>query len=923
MESVRFVVIDVETTGVSYTKGDRIIQLAYVVIENKKVIDRYSTYLNPNREIPPFIQSLTNINDELVKNAPTFGEIVPKLLKALDGAFFVAHNVDFDLNFINDEIVGTGYDPFNGPVIDTVELSRIAFPTSDGFKLSQLSESFSVDHNEPHRADSDAEATAQLLLEIIRKLSSLPTEPLIQLNKMKQYLKSNINSLLHVWLENSVTDLERFESYRGIAFIRDLEGEEDCSQTILEKDYQTFHDEFLTDKTWFSEKMAGYELRQGQLEMMEFVNESFQDSEFGLIEAGTGTGKTLAYLIPSAFRSIETGKPVVISTYTTQLQEQLAKKEVPTLKMLLPFPISTAVLKGRSHYICLKKFEDLLLYDSIESYERTIAKAQILIWLTETETGDVEELNLAGKSRKFWSEVASDALTCTSPKCPWFFKCFYQRARKKAKGANILITNHSLILSEIMANHQAIPNYKDIVIDEAHHLEDTATEQFGHYLDYLSLTHLLNELGLKDSDGLLDHLTKFFTDSDESLVKEVEDNSKELKQEWSDLFLLLHQYIVKANGSQNETGRITATIDSNSSNWHNVKEAIDRCSYYMELWITSVRNLNTVVDSFKDNARSDNLSKYLDRANDVIEVFHSLLVRPDDEMIYWLEAETKGPKHSVFVQGKPIHVSDILADKFFNKKHSVVLTSATLSVNNKFDYIMQRFGLEDFPVKTKIVDSPFQWKSQAQLMIPTDMPLINDVGEQAYIESVVLQLYRIAEVTKGKMLVLFTSYDMLKRSYYLLKEIISEEYVLIAQGVQTGSRTKLTKNFQQFEKSILLGTSSFWEGVDIPGKDLSAIVIVRLPFTPPNDPIYKAKAEALNQEGKNPFMKLALPQAIIRFKQGFGRLIRTSHDKGVVIVLDRRIVTTRYGKAFIKSLPPVNVVEDSMEKLEMNLINWL
>lgn len=924
----KFVIIDVETTGVSFEKGDRIIQVAYVMIENKQIVERYSSYVQPERSIPRFIQTLTNITEKQVKEAPLFAEIAPKLLEALDGAFFVAHNVEFDLQFINAELEAAGYEAFQGPILDTVELSRIAFPTASGFKLSQLSEGLSVNHDQPHRADSDAEATAELFIQIVEKLKNLPYETLVQLDKLKANLKSDMNSLSQQWLmENCLKGEGDFDIYRGIALRKQKSVEQGNTEEEIPS-FAQFFENNLSNEAWCKEKMEGYEQREGQLQMMSFTFDEMKNRQMAFIEAGTGTGKSLGYLIPALFLAKETKKPVVISTYTVQLQEQLLKNEIKKVEAFLPFSIKTALLKGRNHYLCLRKFENLLKNDPYDTYDRTISKAQILVWLTETETGDVEELSLASKTNKFWYDICSDSFSCTSPKCPWFSRCFYQRARKNAKDADLIITNHSLVLSDVQADHQLIPSYQHIILDEAHHFEDTATELFGLTLDYLSVTHLMNELKQGEDIGLLPYLYKEIK-SDISILPEVtqvEEASQQLKQEWNDLFLLLNDYIHAQKGSFNESGRETVEINFNNKGWEPISEAISRTELYYKEWeMKMVLLYDQLHDkrSFWENGLIERLESIIDRGRKIYETFTKLFIHLEESYVYWLESETRGPRQAISIFGKPIQVSQMLADEFFNKKESVILTSATLTVNNTFDYVIQRLGLEDFSVETQIVASPFQWKDQVQLMISKDMPLIQECGENAYVEAVAMHIYRITQVSKGKMLVLFTSYEMLRKTYYQLKELLNEEYNLIAQGVQTGSRTKLTKNFQQFEKSILLGTSSFWEGVDIPGDDLTVTVIVRLPFTPPNDPVFQAKSTLMKQEGKNAFMKLALPQAILRFKQGFGRLIRRSSDKGVVIVLDRRIVATRYGKQFIKSLPPIEVVDESMDVLEEELSKWL
>ncbi|RKL67555.1 ATP-dependent helicase DinG [Salipaludibacillus neizhouensis] len=930
----RFVVLDVETTGVAFSRGDRIIQLAYAVVENDKVINRYSTYINPERSIPAFIKSLTNISEEDVIDAPYFGDVAPKLLEDLSHSYFVAHNAEFDLGFINEALVDAGYSPFTGPMLDTVELARITFPTEESFRLSRLAESFNMDHENPHRADSDVEATTHLLSEIFRTFSELPLLTLQQLEKLSGKLKSDLGSLLLTWIQNKnlTADEAHIDSFQGIALRHD--------QKVYVEDGLTGYDEsmniddFLSSTLGNSEKMntiiPAYETRQGQIEMITFIDDILSKDCVGLVEAGTGTGKTLAYLIPSAFYAKKTGEPVVVSTETIQLQEQIIKNEIPTLQKILPFQVNTALLKGRSHYLCLQKFENMLRNDPFDSYDRSLSKAQILIWLTKTVTGDVEELSLASGNSRFWQEVASDSSSCSSPSCPWFSRCFYQRAKKKSRHADIIITNHSLLFSDVMVDHQVIPSYSTLIIDEAHHLEETATKQFGDRLDYLTLIQLLNDAGGREKDDWLpDRLSQILDKNLLEQTSEIEEYAKLFRQEWNDLFLLLNQYVTKGTNGKNETGRLSKIIHNEETVWKNVEEAAKRCNQLFKTYLSRissfVRELETFLETQKGNKGQialEWLATMKSQLEHQYEMFHHLLLYQEEGSIYWLEVETKGPKQSISVQGCPIHVAEKLADAFFSKKERVILTSATLTVNNKFDYVMDRLGLKDFQVETKQVDSPFSWDDQVSFMVPDDMPLIQEVGEEAYIEAAAIQIYRIAQVTKGKMLVLFTSYDMLKRTYHQLKNMFDETFMLIAQGVQTKSRSKLTKNFQQFDQAILLGTSSFWEGVDIPGDDLSAIVMARLPFSPPNDPVFKARSDFLKEQGKSPFMQLALPQAILRFKQGFGRLIRRSTDRGIVVVLDRRIVTTKYGKLFTRSLPQVPMLEGPMSDLEEHIYQW-
>ncbi|MCE7792142.1 ATP-dependent DNA helicase DinG [Salipaludibacillus sp. CUR1] len=929
----RFVVLDVETTGVSFSRGDRIIQLAYSVVENEQIIHRYSTYINPERSIPPFIKSLTNIHEKHVSEAPVFSEIAPGLLEELEGAYFVAHNVEFDLNFINDELVNAGYVPFEGPVIDTVELSRIAFPTQDSFKLSQLTESFEMDHFEPHRADSDAEATALLLIEIFQRLSALPLLTLQQLEKLQGRLKSDTGSILREWIElskSSPEDFPEIDAFRGLA-VKEPAGYsgEETAGSIPESVTDFLHST-LENVSFMKEKIPSYERREGQMDMIKFIDDVFKNDSIGLIEAGTGTGKTLGYLIPAALYSRTESGPVVISTETVQLQDQIVSKELPALQQLLPFKIKAALLKGRSHYLCLQKFENILMNDPIDSYDRTLSKAQILVWLTETDTGDVEELSLASGNSRFWEEVASDPRSCSTPQCPWFSRCFYQRARKQSKKADLIITNHSLLFTDMAAEHQILPSYSTLIVDEAHHLEDSATRQFGGKLDYLTMTQLLNDLVREKEGWVPENIWRLMGPGLKEISKEFFELSGQFKQEWNDLFLLLNQYAGKGMAGKNETGRLSKIINSADKFWDTVRETAGRCDNLFKALLKKLNHIIRETDLLlEDKETSDHhqreaewMAALLFKIEEQYLSFHELILNHEDSSVYWLELETKGPKQSIAVHGSPIQIADKLADNFFAKKDRVILTSATLTVNNQFKYMIHRLGLEDFQVETKQVDSPFSWDKQVSFMVPEDMPLIQEAGEEAYIEAAALQIYRIAHVTKGKMLVLFTSYDMLRKTYFQLKKMLDESFMLIAQGIQTKSRSKLTKNFQQFEQAILFGTSSFWEGVDIPGSDLSAIVMARLPFSPPNDPVFKKRSDTLKEEGHSPFMKLALPQAVIRFKQGFGRLIRSSTDRGIVVVLDRRLTTTRYGKSFTRSLPDIPMIEEPMSEMEERIADW-
>lgn len=916
----RFVVLDLETTGVSYQEGDRMIQLAYMVLENSDIVKTYSNYIYTDTPIPFFVQQLTQIDEEKIREAPAFETLAPELLEDLNDAYFVAHNADFDLQFLNESLEEAGYSKFTGPVLDTVELSRIAFPTEDSFRLSELSETLKVTHEFPHRADSDASATAELLIKILHVFQKLPKEGLKHLLGIQSNLKSDIGQLLDEFFSEAEESTSEVEVYRNMAVRKPVKvvKNEEAEEASFDEIFSTFQNAEEMQRL-----MPGFVHRESQETMMRFVHDVLEADQIGLVEAGTGTGKTLAYLLPAAAFAVSRGERVIISTETIQLQEQLLKKEVPLAEKLMPFFLRTALLKGRSHYVCLQKVEHLMETSFHDSYERTLAKAQILIWLTQTETGDVEELNLAASSERFLREVTSDADSCASPECPWFSRCFYQRAKKSARKADIIITNHALLLTDIVHESQVLPSYDTVIVDEAHHLEEAATRQFGMNLEYAAMAQLLNEWIAKDTSSPLTAWLDMHFPND---WKECKDLLSEARMEWNDLFLTIYDYANKSSG-RGETGDISKTIVQDES-WNIVTEAGNRFSSVMKKCLILFSKLR---DKAEDKWEStgeyqrerSSLEKYTEELDQIFQQFEQLVLHQDQSHVYWLERSARGPKQSISIYRSPTDVSDLLADRFFQKKKRAVLTSATLTVNQSFNYMIRQLGLEDFELAVQQVVSPFHWEDQVALMVPDDMPLIQQDGEEAYIYALVHAVYQVAQVSHGKMLVLFTSYDMLRKAHKLLQPMLDESFMLIGQGIQSKSRTKLVKMFQQFDRTILFGTSSFWEGVDIPGDDLSVIVMARLPFSPPNDPVFQARSAKIKEEGSSPFMKLALPQAVLRFKQGFGRLIRRETDRGVVLVLDRRIVTAKYGKQFIRSLPQIPLREKSMYDLEEEIYEWL
>ncbi|MDQ0271050.1 ATP-dependent DNA helicase DinG [Cytobacillus purgationiresistens] len=934
--SNKYVVIDLETTGNAPRKGDKMIQFAAVVIEDGKITDQYSSLVQPNQSIPPFIEELTGLTDDMVKNAPSFAEIAPKILTMLEGAYFVAHNVLFDLSFLQEELIEVGYNGFFGPILDTVELARILLPSEDSYKLSDLAIQQGLNHDRPHQADSDAYVTAELLLILERKLKQLPMQTLKQLHKLSGGLKSDLDIYLEElvqWKESKIDFIPaELEVYQGIALRK---GQDEDKKPAFDGQME-FPDDSGKKEALFRKAFPHFEVREGQFLMMDSVYEAFNEPKHALIEAGTGVGKSLAYLIPSMMYAVKNNETIVISTYTTQLQDQLLHKDLPLLKKMLPFSVEAVVLKGRSHYISLQKFAQSL-NDMDENYDTNLTKMQILIWLTETETGDMDELNLSSGGLIYWNHIKNDETVFLQNKS-WISRDFYYKARTLAQKAHLIITNHSMLLTDLVHDHSILPSYSHVIVDEGHHFVKAAGPHFGRSLDYLNVRLLLSQIGGVEHRQLLYKLEKVLEEKGDinqhSLIHSFEMNElmTEMLFEMDEFFRLIGQVAKKQKKGKSGGNRLKVGFYSNESNEEN-KVLQGKAERFYFLTADAMKALEARLNYIHDNINSlenhekaflEELATVVGDLKKVAATVKELFITTSDEHVTWIEIDLRAMQNVTTVYCEPINVSNVLNARFFQQKSSVVLASATMTVKDSFSYILKEIGLEEADCKLIKIESPFDYEKQVKLIIPEDLPDIKAVSMEEYVASISEQIISIAESTKGRMLILFTSYEMLRQTHQLIKESgFLDDFAIFAQGISGGSRSRLTRNFQRFEKAILLGTSSFWEGVDIPGEDLSCLIIVRLPFSPPDEPMTEAKAKKIKEAGGNPFSEFSLPEAVIRFKQGFGRLIRTKSDKGLIIVFDRRIVTTSYGKAFLQSVPSVKAERKTINETLDLIDEWL
>ncbi len=919
----RFVVVDLETTGNSPKKGDKIIQFAAVVIEDGEIIERFATFVNPKQDIPIFIEQFTGISNEVVANAPDFSIVAPEIISMFQDSYFVAHNVPFDYSFLQEELAQCGFENFHCLTIDTVELSRVMLPLADSYKLGQLAESLSLTHENPHQADSDAEVTAEILLEILLKIERLPLVTVQKLYSLSTYFKSDMRDILRAILDEKSNHVEKnpkFDIHRGFALhkrSKQKDNRKQKSYTYTEVFHSVIHD---------------FPFRQGQLEMVQTIHHALETNQHAMIEAGTGIGKSIAYLLPAIYISKMKGR-CMISTNTLQLQHQLLEKDIAKIREILSFDFDVALLKGRGNYISLRKFEQIL-YEKTDNYDEVLTKAQILVWLTETETGDIDEINVPSGGKLLWERVKSTVHNSGFEDTIWESRSFYQKARKAAEKADIVITNHALLLQDLDNRFENLPTYDYLILDEAHHFEALAKRQVGFHIHYLSIHSVLMRIGLLETDDLLAKSSKlmerngFDTDS----FIHVNQIIKNIRASINDFFRMIRSHVLMKQPKENEKHRIQYILHSgheNGEHWQEAIEQLTKLSILIKELITKVQYQKDLISHNKVLLTPLQLGLFgdyllcIDLVVEKCSVIENIIGVNGNQMT-WIEIDPRGPVNSATLFSEPTDISDFLADQFFARKKSVIMTSATLTVDDSFTYMIEKLGLDDLQPITLSIPSPFDFKSQAALMVPTDVPLINSVSQDEFTDSISDQITQIANKTNGRMLVLFTSHEMLQKTYMNLKNTVQlEQFVLIAQSISGGSRAKLTKNFQAFDKAILLGTSSFWEGVDIPGEDLTALVIVKLPFSPPNDPIFTVRKKEIEKKGGDPFRDLSLPEAIIRFKQGVGRLIRAEKDKGVIFILDRRIVTTRYGNKFLTSVPKMKFFHKPLPELLEQVDEWL
>ena len=619
-----------------------------------------------------------------------------------------------------------------------------------------------------------------------------------------------------------------------------------------------------------------YEYRPGQLEMAKAVERAFQERRHLIVEAGTGTGKTLAYLLPA----LRTGQRVIISTGTKALQDQLYFRDVPFLETLLG-DLHVCYMKGRANYLCRHKLAALRDQPILTGLEEIDQYRQISEWEQQTETGDRAEISGMPESSALWQKLDARTEACLGSSCPDYRRCFITEMRRKALESDIIIVNHHLFFADLSVRQEAagapdagiLPEAAAVIFDEAHELEEVASSYFG-----LSVSNIRFEELARDTDVLL-------------RGKEGTANMPAVTQQLRERARMFFAGLPMAgDGRQPFTGR---------------KEFLENSGDLYTAVCTTLRRMESEMEGLSGIDEAPGLKKRVGRLRSELEF---LLESNANNMVYWMErrifggatpsaqrSAVRNASRTTFLQATPIDVSELLHELVFNQIPTVVLTSATLTVQGGFEHMRKRLGLTE--TRELVVPSHFDYGKQALLYLPPNMP---DPREPDFPEAAANVIRRVLEITKGRAFCLFTSYAQMRDLYERLAPVL--DFPILLHG--TAPRKALLERFRETPNAVLFGTSSFWQGVDVQGEALSCVIIDKLPFAVPSDPVVQARMKAIEEAGGKPFFDYQVPSAVLTLKQGFGRLIRSLEDRGVLVLLDPRIRRQRYGQTFLASLPP-------------------
>ena len=867
-----YAVVDLETTG-NQLDYDEIIQIGITFVRNNQIIDTYHSMIRTDLEIPPFIQALTSIEEEMLAQAPYFNEVAEDIYNQIKDCIFVAHNISFDLNFIKNAFDNCNIQFRPKKVMDTLELFKIAFPTDKSYQLSELAQSHNIPLTNAHRADEDATTTAKLMIKAFEKFENLTLDTQKQLYYLSKDLKYDLYNILFEMVRNNQSKPldEKFGQFEQIIYRKqvDLKG----PVTRFDGSLKTLYTKAI--------KALGMTYRPQQLYLSEIILDQLMHSDKAMIEAPLGSGKSLAYLLAALMYNIETGRHVMISTNTKLLQSQLLEKDIPALNDALNFKINASLIKSKNDYISLGLISQILK-DETSNYEVSILKMQLLIWITETATGDIQELNLKGGQKMYFDQKIETYVPVRHD------IHYYNFIKRNAQNIQIGITNHAhLIHSD--AENSIYQLFDDCIIDEAHRLPDYALNQVTNELNYSDIKYQLGLIGKNENEKLLKAVDKL----EQQRILEKLDIAP------IDVFGL------KTN--------ITEIHDLNEQLFNTIYEIIQSSEVYDD----DVHKYHYVYQFETDNILKD-LHAIIDKLNKTLEIFngisHKTIKSIRKQLLYlndrfkqieqslkdnhtsYISIKNLSQKSTIRLLVKDYEVKDILTKQVLDKFNSLTFISGTLTFNHSFDAFKNWFN-DHTEFNTYEVLTSMTAAKNTNVFIPTDVASYNYKNIEDYVASIVDYLVEYVSITNSKCLVLFTSYKMMHMVQDMLNELPPfEDYVVLTQ--QQNQNYKIVQQFNNFDKAILLGTSTFFEGFDFQANGIKCVMIAKLPFMNKHN----TKYWLMDTEFTSTFKEYVLPDAVTRFRQGLGRLIRHEDDKGLIVSFDDRLVNSNFKNFFAQTL---------------------
>lgn len=684
---------------------------------------------------------------------------------------------------------------------------------------------------------------------------------------------------------------------------------------------------YLSEKGPFASKSDFFEERPSQLRLTEKISESFNKNGIGVFEAGTGVGKSFAYLIPSMLWALENKERVVISTGTINLQQQLSEKDIPQAEKILGKKIKSVLLKGRQNYVCLRRLDETKAEQDWFTEEKEIFD-RLFEWAENSESGNRSDLAFL-PPESVWSKINSESDACMGMKCPNREKCFVMKTRKEAIDANIIVVNHHLLFADIESRMNGagyddtvvLPPYRRVIFDEAHGIEHAATSFFSESLNRFKFSKQLNYIYRTRRGsyaGYLMTLSALSTAADiDQKISEIESEIYFLKQNLLALDITALELL-----DRDYTLRL---FEGTASVFQSVIIAINK---FLTPALKVCSLIRKIIDNLSDNVKEETVvwetKTVLKRLEDYCSVLKNFTEWSEHtDSVFWIQKNrlpkgfsTEVVNDNLYVSftQTPLDIAPLMNSGVYEMMDTVCCTSATLGIGKKFDFWKRRVGVGFVPSERVLegeFESPFPYKENVLFSVPSDAPMPGDMEFAGFAED---SIVRLIEAAAGRTLVLFTSYDLLKSCCEYARLRLSESGInVLKQG--DDDRFRLLANFKDDVSSVLFATDSFWEGVDVPGDALSQVIIVKLPFDVPSDPVFAARSEACEKRGGNPFMEISVPDAVIKFRQGFGRLVRRNDDKGSVVVLDRRLVEKRYGSIFMQSIPMTERIYCPLNKI--------